>query len=66
VLLDPAAKRMAIEALETIDRAVERGPLAPAPADGALRVVRVPAGVRAGESAPRRAQAAELPEDLSG
>jgi hypothetical protein len=35
VLLDPAAKRMAIEALETIDRAVERGALAPAPADGA-------------------------------
>jgi hypothetical protein len=26
---------MAIEALETIDRAVERGALAPAPADGA-------------------------------
>ncbi len=35
VLLDPAAKRLAIEALETIDRAVERGTLAPAPADGA-------------------------------
>jgi hypothetical protein len=35
VLLDPAAKRLAIEALETIDRAVERGTLAPAPAAGA-------------------------------
>jgi CRISPR/Cas system-associated exonuclease Cas4 (RecB family) len=35
VLLDPAAKRMALEALETIDRAVERGTLAPAPAEGA-------------------------------
>jgi hypothetical protein len=35
VLLDPAAKRLAIEALETIDRAVERGTLAPAPAEGA-------------------------------
>jgi len=37
VLLDPATRRMAIEALETIDRAVERGALAPAPADGACR-----------------------------
>ena len=35
VLLDPSAKRLAIEALETIDRAVERGTLAPAPAEGA-------------------------------
>ena len=35
VLLDPAAKRLAIEALETIDRAVERGVLAPAPNAGA-------------------------------
>jgi hypothetical protein len=35
VLLDPAAKRLAIEALETIDRAVERGTLAPSPAEGA-------------------------------
>ena len=35
VLLDPATKRLAIEALDTIDRAVERGRLAPAPADGA-------------------------------
>ena len=35
VLLDPAAKRLAIEALEAIDRAVERGTLAPAPAAGA-------------------------------
>jgi hypothetical protein len=35
VLLDSAAKRLAIEALETIDRAVERGTLAPSPAEGA-------------------------------
>jgi ATP-dependent helicase/nuclease subunit B len=35
VLLDPSARRMVIEALETIDRAVERGTLAPSPADGA-------------------------------
>jgi hypothetical protein len=35
VLLDPAARRLAIEALETIDRAVERGTLAPAPAENA-------------------------------
>ena len=35
VLLDGAARQMAIEALETIDRAVERGTLAPAPAEGA-------------------------------
>ena len=35
VLLDGAARRMAIEALETIDRAVERGTLAPAPAETA-------------------------------
>jgi RecB family exonuclease len=35
VLLDPAARRLAIEALETIDRAVERGTLAPAPGEGA-------------------------------
>jgi ATP-dependent helicase/nuclease subunit B len=35
VLLDPSARRLAIEALETIDRAVERGTLAPAPAEGA-------------------------------
>jgi len=37
VLLDPAAKRLAIEALDTIDRAVEHGTLAPAPAEGACR-----------------------------
>jgi ATP-dependent helicase/nuclease subunit B len=37
VLLDPAAKRLALEALDTIDRAVERGTLAPAPAEGACR-----------------------------
>ena len=37
VLLDPATKRLAIEALDTIDRAVERGALAPAPAEGACR-----------------------------
>jgi hypothetical protein len=35
VLLDAAAKRLAIEALEIIDRAVERGTLAPAPSAGA-------------------------------
>ena len=35
VLLDSAAKRVAVEALEIIDRAVERGTLAPAPAEGA-------------------------------
>jgi CRISPR/Cas system-associated exonuclease Cas4 (RecB family) len=35
VLLDPSARRLAIEALETIDRAVERGTLVPAPAEGA-------------------------------
>ena len=35
VLLDPAAKRLALEALETIDRAVEHGTLAPVPAEGA-------------------------------
>jgi CRISPR/Cas system-associated exonuclease Cas4 (RecB family) len=35
VLLDAAAQRLAIEALEAIDRAVERGTLAPAPAEGA-------------------------------
>ena len=35
VLLDSVTKGMAIEALETIDRAVERGTLAPAPAEGA-------------------------------
>ncbi len=35
VLLDPATRRMALEALETIDRAVERGALAPAPSEGA-------------------------------
>jgi len=35
VLLDAAAKQLAIEALEAIDRAVERGTLAPAPAEGA-------------------------------
>ncbi|HEV8397929.1 MAG TPA: PD-(D/E)XK nuclease family protein [Vicinamibacterales bacterium] len=33
VLLTPSAKRMAIEALETIDRAIELGPLAPSPAE---------------------------------
>jgi len=35
VLLDPAAKRLALEALEAIDRAVEHGTLAPVPAEGA-------------------------------
>ena len=35
VLLTPSAKRMAIEALETIDRAIELGPLAPSPAENA-------------------------------
>ena len=35
VLLDPSARRTVIDALETIDRAVEHGTLAPAPADGA-------------------------------
>jgi ATP-dependent helicase/nuclease subunit B len=35
VLLTPSAKRMAIEALETIDRAIEIGPLAPSPAENA-------------------------------
>jgi CRISPR/Cas system-associated exonuclease Cas4 (RecB family) len=35
VLLDSAARRLAVEVLETIDRAVERGMLAPAPAEGA-------------------------------
>jgi hypothetical protein len=35
VLLDAAAKRLAIEALEIIDRAIERGTLAPAPSAGA-------------------------------
>jgi ATP-dependent helicase/nuclease subunit B len=34
VLLDAATKKLAVEALETIDRAVERGTLAPAPAAG--------------------------------
>ena len=32
---DPAAKRLALEALEAIDRAVEHGTLAPVPAEGA-------------------------------
>ena len=35
VLLDPATKRLAIEAFEAIDRAVEHGTLAPMPAEGA-------------------------------
>ncbi|MFI5076879.1 MAG: PD-(D/E)XK nuclease family protein, partial [Vicinamibacteria bacterium] len=35
VLLDAAARHLAVEALETIDRAIELGTLAPAPAAGA-------------------------------
>jgi ATP-dependent helicase/nuclease subunit B len=35
VLLTPSAKAMALEALETIDRAIELGPLAPSPAEHA-------------------------------
>lgn len=33
VMLTPSAKRMAVEALETIDRAIELGPLAPSPSE---------------------------------
>jgi ATP-dependent helicase/DNAse subunit B len=35
VMLTPSARRMAIEALETIDRAIELGPLAPSPSEHA-------------------------------
>jgi ATP-dependent helicase/nuclease subunit B len=37
VLLTPSAKRMAVEALDTIDRAIEMGPLAPSPSEHACR-----------------------------
>ena len=56
-----AAARAAIEALEIIDRAVERGILAPAPAEGACAWCDFRPVCGPGGRAARRAQAAGVP-----
>ena len=45
--LTPQARRLGVEVLEIIDRAIETGFLAPAPDGEGVHLVRLPAGVRA-------------------
>ena len=52
--LTPAARRLGVEVLEIIDRAIETGFLAPAPAERACTLVRLSRRVRADRRAPRQ------------